>query len=61
MLTETKCKRCGKRITSLTAPIYSSAATMAKWSGICAGCMTEKEKFQLMLEMNCDVKRRANK
>lgn len=61
MLTETKCRRCGKRVTTLKTPIWSSAATMAKWSGICAGCISEKEKLQMLLDMNDDVKRRSKK
>lgn len=59
-LIETKCKRCGKVISTMTAPIHSSMETMKKWSGICAGCLTEKEKFQIMLDMNGDIRRRTN-
>ena len=57
-LVETKCKRCGKSISTLTAPIYSSVATMKKWQGICSSCATEKEKFQMMLEMNGDIQKK---
>lgn len=57
MLTTTKCKRCGKSITTLTSPINSSVATMKKWQGICSSCLTDKEKFKLMLDMNNDIKK----
>lgn len=57
MLTTTKCKRCGKPITTLISPINSSVATMKKWQGICSSCLTDKEKFMLMLDMNNDIKR----
>ncbi len=57
MLTTTKCKRCGKLISTLTSPINSSVATMNKWQGICSSCLSDKEKFSLMLDMNNDIKR----
>lgn len=58
MLEETTCKRCGKRLMTLTEPIFCSEATMEKWKGICAGCVTEKEKAEMMLEFNADIKNR---
>lgn len=57
----TKCKRCGKEITSLKRPIFSSGATMAKYAGICAGCMSDKEQFEMLLAMNTDISRKAGK
>ena len=59
-LIETKCKRCGKKLTTMASPIHSSVETMKKWQGICAGCLSEKEKFQIMLDMNRDIQRRTN-
>lgn len=59
MLAETNCKRCGKRIVTMTQPIHSSAATMAKWSGICSSCVTDAERIEMMMDMNNDVKSRC--
>ena len=58
MLRETKCRRCGKKITTMISPIHSSGDTMRKWQGICAGCLSEKEQFEMLLEMREDVKRK---
>lgn len=55
-LVETTCKRCGKNISTMTAPIHSSAATMYKWNRICSSCITDQERMQMMIEMNNDVK-----
>lgn len=54
----TQCRRCGKEITSMRSPIYTGGGTMRKYQGICAGCMSEKEKFEMMIAMNNDVKNR---
>lgn len=51
---------CGystKCIKFTKSPINSSVATMKKWQGICSSCLTDKEKFMLMLDMNNDIKR----
>lgn len=53
----TKCKRCGKEITSMRKPIYTSNDTMNKYKEICSGCMTEKEQMEMMLAMNNDIRR----
>lgn len=55
-LIETTCKRCGKKISTMTSPIYSSISTMNKWHKICSNCITEKEKIQMMMDMNNDIK-----
>lgn len=52
----TKCKRCGKQIASMSQPVYSSQATMNKWRGICKDCVSDAERFQMMQDMNEDVK-----
>lgn len=51
-----KCKRCGREISTMVSPIHSSISTMNKYQGICSNCMTEEEKFNMMLDMNKDVK-----
>lgn len=61
MLIETNCRRCGKRITTMDAPIHSSVETMQEWGRICTGCMTEEEQFKMMLAMNHDISRRIQK
>ena len=53
----TKCKRCGKEITTMTKPIYTSDATMKKYQCICSSCMSDKEQMEMMLSMNNDIKR----
>ncbi|MEE3344469.1 MAG: DUF2688 domain-containing protein [Bacilli bacterium] len=55
-LKETKCKRCGKIIYTLAQPIFSSNETMHKYQGICASCMSEQERFHMMLSMNNDLR-----
>lgn len=55
------CKRCGRQIISLTRPVFSSEETMNKWKGICQYCVTEKEKAQMMIDMNIDVSRKSCK
>lgn len=55
-LVETTCKRCGKKLSTMAAPIHSSAATMNKWNRICSSCITDQERMQMMIEMNNDVK-----
>ncbi len=38
------CKRgCGKTITTLSRPIYSTAEDFERYSGICENCLTEEE------------------
>ena len=53
----TKCKRCGKEITTMAKPIYTNDATMKKYQGICSSCMSDKEQMEMMLSMNNDIKR----
>ena len=55
-LIETTCKRCGKKLSTMTAPIHSSAATMYKWNRICSSCITDQERMLMMMDMNNDVK-----
>ena len=59
MLKITKCKRCGREIATLTEPIYSSEETMKKWQGICSRCVTDKEAFEMMMDLNKDVRRKS--
>lgn len=54
------CKRCGRQIITMTKPVFSSESTMKKWQGICQYCVTEKEKMQMMMDMNGDVRRKIN-
>ena len=54
----TNCKRCGKKITTMSQPIYTSNSTMKKYQGICSGCMTDKEEREMMFAMNRDIQRK---
>lgn len=36
----------------------TSEATRVKWSGICGRCITDAERFEIMLDMNADIKNR---
>ena len=50
------CKRCGKLICTLSAPIHTSIETMYKYQGICGGCATEEEKQQLLHDSTEDIR-----
>lgn len=54
----TKCKRCGKEITTMFKPIYTSNETMQKYQGICSSCMSETEYTQMLFSMNNDISNR---
>lgn len=58
MLQETTCKRCGRKITTMTNAVNTSESTRVKWSGICGRCITDTERFEMMLDMNADIKSR---
>jgi hypothetical protein len=56
MLQTIACRRgCGRMLSSLIRPIHSSAATHAKYAGICGSCMTEQEKADMLGAMSRDV------
>ena len=59
MLSTTRCKRCGKELATLNRPIYSSVSTMNKYQGICKDCMSKSEQFNMMLDMNDDVRNKV--
>lgn len=61
MLEKIKCKRCGREIVTLAEPIHSSSNTMRKYRGICSRCMTDKEAFEMMMDMRDDAKQRLVK
>ncbi|MBR2555142.1 MAG: DUF2688 domain-containing protein [Aeriscardovia sp.] len=55
LLRSTKCKSCGKELTTLINPIFSSKETMQKYQGICSACMSNQEHHEMMLAMNADI------
>jgi len=55
LLRVTKCKSCGKELTTLINPIFSSKETMQKYQGICSSCMSKQEHHEMMLAMNADI------
>lgn len=57
----TRCKNCGKMLTTLIDPIYSSYETMQKYQGICSACMSKQEHHEMMLAMNSDIERKIYK
>lgn len=52
------CPRCGRSVASLARPIHSSEATAAKWRGLCASCVTDAERAELLSDMKADTLRR---
>lgn len=52
MLRVTKCKRCGKEISTLDKPIHTNKAIQQKYAGVCANCMSDKEKAEMYFAMN---------
>lgn len=62
MLQTIACRRgCGRLLSSLIRPIYSSAATHAKYAGICGQCMSEKEKTEMLTRQAQDVLAQVSK
>ena len=61
MLQTMRCKRCGREIATMSRPIYSTPEVMQKWQGICSRCITDKERFELMQDMNMGIQKKFQK
>lgn len=60
MLQTLQCTRgCGRTVTSLVRPIFSSQATFARYAGICAACMPDVERAQMRDQMMKDAVRKV--
>jgi hypothetical protein len=56
MLQTVACRRgCGRTLSSLIRPIFSSAATHARWAGICSQCLTDAERAEMQQQIAGDA------
>ncbi len=49
-LETTKCKRCGKALTTTNKSLYGVDRVKEEYGSICSECMTEKEKYEMLNE-----------
>jgi hypothetical protein len=42
------CPRCGKKVAGLNRSLYGADKTHAKYAGLCAGCVTEAERRDML-------------
>jgi hypothetical protein len=43
-----KCRKCGKEITTLVNPIYSTKEVQDEYAGLCSDCISQKDYFKML-------------
>ena len=57
-LINTKCKRCGKPLTTLSKSIWGAEDARSKYAEICSSCMTDEETIDMQNMIRCAVQKK---